>query len=97
MELFNYYSLDECVDIKKVKKTLTKLQKEGKIEYSIDSDILKIKDLDLDENELEDLVKLFDDYDIFANPDYAGEGIDEYDQDDNYDGYDDFDDRDDKY
>ena len=35
MELFNYYSLDECTDRKKVISTLKKLEKEGKIEYEL--------------------------------------------------------------
>ncbi len=34
MELFNFYSLDECLNRKSVKKTLTSLQKDGKIDYS---------------------------------------------------------------
>lgn len=90
MELFNFYSLDECLDLKKVKKRLTQLQKEGKIEYSHDSDILKIKDLDLDEDEVSELLDLFEDNDIFPYPDYQEDG-------DDYDDYDDFGDEEEDY
>ena len=46
MELFNYYSLDECTDRKKVISTLKKLEKEGKIEYELEksTDIFEIED-----------------------------------------------------
>ena len=88
MELFNFYSLDECLEQKLVKKKLNQLEEDGKIEFSIDGDILKIQDLDLDEEELSDLIKMFDNNDIFPYPDYQ-EGF----EDDDYDfGYDDFDD-----
>lgn len=86
MELFNYYSLDECLDLKKVKKILAKFEKEGKIEYSIDRDILKITDLDLDESELDKICETLDSNDIFPYPDYAADG--DYERDD----YDDFED-----
>ena len=87
MELFNFYSLDECLEQKLVKKKLNQLEEDGKIEFSIDGDILKIQDLDLDEEELSDLVKMFDNNDIFPYPDYQ-EG---FEDDDDF-GYDDFDD-----
>lgn len=90
MELFNFYSLDECLDLKKVKKRLTQLEKEGKIEYSHDSDILKIQDLDLDEDEISEVLDLFEDNDIFPYPDYQEDG-------DDYDGYDDFGDEEEDY
>ena len=87
MELFNFYSLDECLEQKLVKKKLNQLEEDGKIEFSIDGDILKIQDLDLDEEELSDLIKMFDNNDIFPYPDYQ-EG---FEDDDDF-GYDDFDD-----
>ena len=87
MELFNFYSLDECLEQKLVKKKLNQLEEDGKIEFSIDGDILKIQDLDLDEEELSDLIKMFDNNDIFPYPDYE-EG---FEADDDF-GYDDFDD-----
>ena len=85
MELFNYYSLDECPERKVIKKRLTQLEDEGKIEFDIDGDILKITDLDLDEDEVAELVEMFDKYDVFPYPDYE-EGLD--DDDDYYDGFD---------
>jgi hypothetical protein len=87
MELFNFYSLDECLNTKLIKKTLNSLQKDGKIEFSIESEVLKIRDLDLDENEISDLVELFDENDIFPYPDYQE---DDDDDDDYYGGLDDF-------
>jgi hypothetical protein len=86
MELFNYYSMDECPERKVIKKRLTQLEEEGKIDFDIDGDILKIKDIDLDEDEVAELVEMFDKYDVFAYPDYE-EGIDD-EEDDYYDGFD---------
>lgn len=78
MELFNFYNLDECSDLKAVKKRLEVLQEDGKIDYSIDGDILKIKDLDLDENEIPELAEFLDELDIFPYPDYQDEEDDDY-------------------
>jgi len=89
MELFNYYSLDECPERKVIKKRLTQLEEEGKIDFKLDGDILKITDLDLDEDEIAELVEMFDKYDVFPYPDYE-EGLD--DEDDYYDGFDEEDD-----
>ena len=86
MELFNYYSMDECPERKVIKKRLTQLEEEGKIDFDIDGDILKISDLDLDEDEVAELVEMFDKYDVFPYPDYE-EGIDD-EEDDYYDGFD---------
>jgi hypothetical protein len=85
MELFNYYSMDECPERKVIKKRLTQLEDEGKVDFEIDGDILKISDLDLDEDEVAELVEMFDKYDVFPYPDYE-EGLD--DEDDYYDGFD---------
>ena len=90
MELFNYYSMDECPERKVIKKRLTQLEEEGKIDFDIDGDILKISDLDLDEDEVAELVEMFDKYDVFPYPDYE-EGIDG-EEDDYYDGFDEEDD-----
>ena len=90
MELFNYYSLDECPERKVIKKRLTQLEDEGKIDFNLDGDILKITDLDLDEDEVAELVEMFDKYDVFSYPDYE-EGIDD-EEDDYYDGFDEEDD-----
>jgi len=90
MELFNYYSLDECPERKVIKKRLTQLEDEGKIDFNLDGDILKITDLDLDEDEVAELVEMFDKYDVFPYPDYE-EGLEE--DDDFYnDGFDEEDD-----
>lgn len=88
MELFNYYSLDECPERKVIKKRLTQLENEGKVEFSIEGDILKLTDLDLDENEISELVEMFDKYDVFPYPDYE-EGFDDDDEDDYYGDFDD--------
>jgi hypothetical protein len=90
MELFNYYSMDECPERKVIKKRLTQLEEEGKIDFDIDGDILKITDLDLDEDEVAELVEMFDKYDVFPYPDYE-EGIDD-EEDEYYDGFDEEDD-----
>ena len=92
MELFNYYSLDECPERKVIKKRLTQLEDEGKIDFNLDGDILKITDLDLDEDEVAELVEMFDKYDVFPYPDYE-EGLEDDDDDDYYnDGFDEEDD-----
>lgn len=88
MELFNYYSLDECPERKVIKKRLTQLEDEGKVEFSIDGDILKISDLDLDENEISEIVEMFDKYDVFPYPDYE-EGFGDNEEDDYYDDFND--------
>jgi hypothetical protein len=91
MELFNYYSLDECPERKVIKKRLTQLEEAGTIEFEIDGDILKLTDLDLDESEVEELIEMFDKYDVFPYPDYE-EGLENDDEDDYYDGFDEEDD-----
>lgn len=85
MELYDYYNLDECVDRKKVITALKKFKKEGKIDYSLDGEELHIEDLDLDDAEVEYLSDLFDENDVFPNPDKE-------ESDDNYSDFDDFDD-----
>ena len=83
-ELNNWYSLDECVDMKKITTTLKKFVKEGKIDYDIDKakDLLHIEDLDLEEEDIDLLVELFDKNDVFPYLDYD-------DDDDRYGDYDD--------
>jgi hypothetical protein len=95
MELFNYYSLDECSERKVIKKRLSQLEDEGKIQFKIDGDLLKLDDLDLDEDEVSELIEMFDKYDVFSYPDYEDEGLDSDDEDDeDYYGYSNFDDDD---
>jgi hypothetical protein len=78
MELFEYYNLDECIDRKLVLSKLKELKKEGKIEYELNDDILKIEDIDLDENEIDDLAKLLEENDVFEDLDG---GSDDWDDD----------------
>lgn len=86
MELYKYYSLDECYDKKIIKKKLGKLEKEGKIEYSIDGDVVKIEDIDLQINEVNDLINFFEKHDVVEYP-YGSENEDDEDQDE-FTGYD---------
>lgn len=86
MELHNYYSLDEAIDRKTVLKRLKQLQKESKIEFELDGEVFKIEDLDLEEEEIEELIELFDDNDVFPyldrdEDDYDDFGYDDYDDD----------------
>ena len=60
----------ECSDRKFVIKELKDLKDEGKIEFSIDGDILKIADIDLDDYEIKDLAKMLDTNDVFVDTDY---------------------------
>lgn len=87
MELYNYYSLDEAIDKKSVLKRLKQLQKEGKIKLDLDGDVFKIEDLDLEEPEIEELIELFDENDVFPYLDR-----DDEDDDDFYEDYGDYDD-----
>ena len=73
MELFEYYNLDECIDRKGVLAKLKSLKNEGKIEYDLNGDMLKIEDIDLDESEIEELTDLFEENDIFEDLEYGEE------------------------
>jgi hypothetical protein len=86
MELSNYYSMDECVDRKKVTTTLKKYVKEGKIEYTLDktTDVFHLQDLDLEEEDIDLLLDLFDKNDVFPYLDY-----DDDEEEDRYGDYDD--------
>lgn len=83
MELAQFYNLDEVIDRTQVLNTLKSLKKEGKIDYELNGDILKIEDIDLDETEIDDLLDLFDSNDVFEEIDYSGEWDDEDDWGDN--------------
>lgn len=64
--LFNYYSIDECVNTDKLYNELDKYADDGILEYKLeDRDIIKIEDLDLTEDEIEDIEKLLDSLDVF--------------------------------
>lgn len=79
--MFNYWSLDECINTDLVLEILNKLKNDGKIIYSIDMDILKLEDIDLEEKDIKNLEKLFDDNDVYPYLDLNGEDEDEDDFD----------------
>jgi hypothetical protein len=85
MKLYNYYSIDECNDTKRLKKELNIYDHQGKIEYDFDrvNSLLKIEDLDLDDNDIEYLIELFDDLEVYPNTD-----MDDEDEDDDLGYYD---------
>lgn len=89
--MFNYYSLDECIDRDAVLEKLIKLKNDGKIIYSVDMDILKLEDIDLEEKDIKNLERVFDDNDVYPYLDLNGEEGDEGDGFDNFDD-DDYDD-----
>lgn len=86
MALFNYYSLDECTDKKSILKRLKELQKEGKIEFDLDGEIFEIRDIELEEEEIDELVEIFDQKDVF--PYLERDGEDDDDNDDYFYDYD---------
>lgn len=68
MELNNYYSLDEVLDRDIIIGTLKKLKRDGKIEFNLETGNIEyffIEDIDLEEDELEDLLDLFDENDVY--------------------------------
>jgi hypothetical protein len=77
MDLFAYYSLDECTNRKSVNNRLKSLKNDGKIEYDVEDDILQINDIDLEDADIEQLTELFDKTDVFPYLDYDGESEDE--------------------
>ena len=86
--LYLYYSIDEVINKKEIISVLNKFQIEGKIKYNIEEDIIHIKDIDLDECEIYQIVDIFDQNDVFP---YL-ERDEEDEQDDSYNRfYDDFD------
>ena len=90
MELFEYYNLDEVIDRKLVLSKLKSLKNEGKIEYDLNGDMLKIEDIDLDESEIEQLIDLFEENDIFEDLEHGEEDEDWDDDgwsDDSFDDY----------
>ena len=89
MELAEYYNLDEIIDRTQVLNELKRLKKDGKIEYELNADILKIEDIDLEESEIDDLIDLFDSNDVFEELEY---GESDWDSDDEGWGEDDFED-----
>jgi len=91
MELFEYYNLDEVIDRKLVLSKLKELKEEGKIEYELNVDILKIEDIDLDENEIDELAELLEENDVFEDLDGASDDWDDDGwADDSFDDEDDY-------
>ncbi len=89
-ELGIVWNLDECIDRKLITTKLKQLEKEGKIEFKITGDILKVEDIDLEDSDIDTLNELFEENDVFEEPEYE-DGIDDnYDDDD--DGFADYDD-----
>ena len=82
MILFNYYSLDEAVNKKEIISVLKGLKKEGKIDYELEVDIFRIEDIDLDDDELSELLDLFDENDVFP---YLERDDEDYEDDSYYD------------
>jgi hypothetical protein len=79
-----WYNIDECIDRKLVLSKLKELKEEGKIEYELNGDILKIEDIDLDESEVDELTDLLEENDIFEDLEY---GEDDDDEDWDSDGW----------
>jgi len=94
MKLFNYYIIDECLDVKSILKELDIFKSEGKIEYDLDlsTDVFKIEDLDLEDKDVCRLIELFEDNDIYPyldkddddDVDNDNEDFGYYDGDDDY-------------
>ena len=86
--LEKWYSLDECTNKKLVVKKLKELEGQGKIEYSIEkaTDIFEIEDLDLEDSDIENLLEIFDEHDVFPYLDKDDDGYDDdyYDEEDEY-------------
>lgn len=81
-KLFNYYSFDECSDEQKLFEKLDELTNQEKIEYSEqDNYLIKIKDIELDDDEIEDLCEFLDKNNIYPYLGYEEEEED-YDFDD---------------
>jgi len=87
-ELGTIWNLDECIDRKLITTKLKQLEKDGKIDFKVSGDILKIEDIDLEDSDIDTLIKLFEDNDVFEEPDYEDEFGDNLD-DDGFTDYDD--------
>jgi len=81
-KLFNYYSFDECSDEQKLFGKLDELLNQTKIEYSEqDNYLIKIKDIELDDNEIEDLSKFLDDNNVYPYLGYNDDDDDDLEDD----------------
>lgn len=88
-ELGSIWNLDECIDRKLITTKLKQFEKEGKIEFKITGDILKVEDIDLEDKDIDSLNSLFEENDVFEEPEYEDDGYSDYDEDDDYPDYDD--------
>lgn len=90
MILHNYYTLDECTNKKSILRKLKEFEKEGKIEFEVEksTDVVTIEDLDLEDDDIEYLIDLFEKNDVYPyldkdeDDDYDNDGY--YDEDDEY-------------
>lgn len=65
MKLSEFYTINECKNTKKVFTELNKLVKEDKISWmEIDTDIIKVHDLELSDSELKKLTTFFNENDV---------------------------------
>ncbi len=87
-KLFNYYSIDECIDEDGLYQSLDKFVDNGSLEYSLmDRWVIRITDIDLTDNEILEVSKILDRCDAFPYLDY--DDVDEVEEDDmDYDEYD---------
>ncbi len=83
-ELGRVWNLDECIDKKLITTKLKQLEKEGKLEFNTSGDILKIEDIDLEDSDIDGLIKLFEDNDVFEDPEHEDE-LDDYEDYEDYD------------
>jgi hypothetical protein len=88
-ELVRVWNIDECIDRKLVIDKLKSFKKEGKLEYTISGEILKVEDIDLEDSDIDYLIKLFSDNDIFEDEDIDEdfEDFNDFDDDDFDDEY----------
>ena len=84
-ELVRVWNIDECIDRKLVIDKLKSFKREGKLEYTISGEILKVEDIDLEDSDIDYLIKLFSDNDIFEDEDIDEEFDDFNDFDDDFD------------
>jgi hypothetical protein len=85
-ELFRYYTLYEVKDRNLVLIELKKFKKKSKIDFSIDDHVIDIVDIDLEEWEIDYILELFDDNDVF--PYHDRESDDDEEGDDYFDYFD---------
>jgi len=77
-KLFKYYSLSECSNSEAVLDELENLCENGKIYYEDENEDLMLEDLDLEEDEIDGLLKMFEEYDVLPNLDREDDEDDEY-------------------